>query len=198
MSEPRIARDAILHAVRAAQPPAMSLPEVRAVLAARAIPAGDPVARFTAAAQHAGARVLRSTRDAVPELIASTFPNSERAESELFVCEGTLGVVENGAIWLSESRLGRRAALFLATHVVVLLDTSALVEDLHAAYAQLDVASEVFGMFMAGPSKTADIEQSLVVGAQGPKGLTIVLRTPSHSDISSDSSSRPPATRGAP
>ena len=156
------------------------------------------MARFTAAAQHAGARVLSSPRDAVPDLIASTFPNTGRADSELLVCEGTLGVVENGAVWLSESRLERRAALFLATHVVVLLDTSALVEDLHAAYAQLDIASEVFGMFMAGPSKTADIEQSLVIGAQGPKGLTIVLRTPSDSDSASDSSSRPPATRATP
>ena len=96
---------------------------------------------------------------------------------DLFVCEGTLGVAENGAVWLPASRLGgsRRAALFLATSVVVVLDRRLVVPDLHAAYATLDVAAEPFGAFVAGPSKTADIEQSLVVGAHGPKSLTVVL-----------------------
>ena len=98
------------------------------------------------------------------------------ADADLFVCEGVLGVAENGAVWLPASRLGpHRAALFLATQVVILLDRAAIVETMHDAYDRLDVAAEHFGVFVAGPSKTADIEQSLVIGAHGPKGLTVVL-----------------------
>ena len=97
------------------------------------------------------------------------------ADLDVFIAQGALGVAENGAVWLPGTRLGQRAGLFLATRVVLLLDRTALVPDLHAAYARVNVAADAFGVFVAGPSKTADIEQSLVVGAHGPKSLIVLL-----------------------
>jgi L-lactate dehydrogenase complex protein LldG len=97
------------------------------------------------------------------------------ADTDVFVCEGVIGVAENGAVWLPLSRLRHRSALFLAINVIVVLDRSRVVHDLHAAYDAVDVAAEGFGVFVAGPSKTADIEQSLVIGAHGAKSLTVLL-----------------------
>ena len=97
------------------------------------------------------------------------------ARLDVLVCPGELGVAENGAVWLSESGMGPRAAPFLTQHLVLVLDRSVIVADMHAAYDRLDVAREGYGLFVAGPSKTADIEQALVIGAHGPRSLTVLL-----------------------
>ena len=46
---------------------------------------------------------------------------------------------------------------------------------MHAAYQQLNGQNFDYGLFLSGPSKTADIEQSLVIGAQGAMSLTVIL-----------------------
>ena len=190
------AREAILAAVRAARPAAVALPDVDAAPRAPAPGTAELVARFAASATAAGARMVETRRASLAAAVAALHPPAARvlsrvgsvastvaepsrphdlASLDLLVCEAGLGVAENGAVWLPASRLGERAALFLATEVVVVLDRHAIVADLHAAYARLDVAAEAFGAFVAGPSKTADIEQSLVVGAQGAMAMIVVL-----------------------
>lgn len=88
---------------------------------------------------------------------------------------GSMGVAENGAVWVEESAMGNRILSFICEHLVLVIQHNSLVANMHEAYQRIRINQEGFGVFIAGPSKTADIEQSLVIGAHGPKGLTVVL-----------------------
>ncbi len=188
------ARKAILEAVRRAGVPASPLPSITGV---RDLEPGDLISRFMASAEAAAATVQivetggveAAVRERFPEAvsIAATVPAwsfeqvnpgtdvHTMAQLDVLVCPGAFGVAENGAVWLGESAMGSRAAPFLTQHLMLVLDRTAIVPDMHAAYDRLDVAREGYGLFVAGPSKTADIEQALVIGAHGPRSLTVLL-----------------------
>ena len=88
---------------------------------------------------------------------------------------GTLGVAENGAVWLEESKMINRLLPFICQHLVIVLDANKIVANMHDAYRQINIDKEGYGVFLAGPSKTADIEQSLVIGAHGARSLKVYL-----------------------
>jgi L-lactate dehydrogenase complex protein LldG len=94
---------------------------------------------------------------------------------ELAILDGQFGVAENGAIWVDDANLGLRALPFITEHLVIVLERKNLVETMHHGYNLIGDAESGFGLFIAGPSKTADIEQSLVIGAHGAKSLRVVL-----------------------
>lgn len=94
---------------------------------------------------------------------------------ELALLEGEWGVAENAAIWLPEEKLHHRVLPFIAQHLAVILKKDRLLGNMHEVYKKIDIASSGYGVFIAGPSKTADIEQSLVIGAHGPRSMTVFL-----------------------
>lgn len=95
---------------------------------------------------------------------------------DLFIAEAKIGVAENGCLWFDDSILTQRIAAFACEHTLLIIDHKNIVTTMHQAYQQLDIAKSGYGVFIAGPSKTADIEQSLVVGAQGAVSNTIIIK----------------------
>ncbi|MFG0591431.1 lactate utilization protein C [Myroides odoratimimus] len=94
---------------------------------------------------------------------------------DLAIVEGAFGVCENGCIWLPQ-QLKHKALYFITQYLAIILDRSKLVNNMHEGYRLITPSEKGFGVYISGPSKTADIEQALVVGAHGPKGLTVILR----------------------
>ena len=94
---------------------------------------------------------------------------------ELAILRADLGIAENGAIWLNESRLGQRVTPFICQHLAVVLNKESIVPTMHEAYQKIGDEKYGFATFIAGPSKTADIEQSLVLGAHGSRTMTVFL-----------------------
>lgn len=188
-------RRAILDAVRRNRPAAPPLPppvppsapeggleaafrRVVEAVGGRVVDAGAQGEQFALRQCYPAAAVIASATPRVHgtrDLTTAADPH-QLADLDLFVCEAVLGVAENGAVWLPESRLVHRAAPFITQHLAVLLDRHALVADMAAAYREVAIGEEGYGVFLAGPSKTADIEQSLVIGAHGARSLTVVLR----------------------
>ena len=94
---------------------------------------------------------------------------------DLAVLEAHFGVAENGACWITEDRMIERALPFIAQNLALVIHKQDVVPHMHAAYERIAQAAYGFGTFIAGPSKTADIEQSLVLGAHGPCSMTVFL-----------------------
>jgi L-lactate dehydrogenase complex protein LldG len=84
-------------------------------------------------------------------------------------------VAENAAVWVTDQGLPHRVIYFIAQHVALVLPSNEIVHNMHEAYERLRFEQPGFGCFISGPSKTADIEQSLVIGAHGARSLTVFL-----------------------
>ena len=101
--------------------------------------------------------------------------SNQLAGVDMAFIRGAIGVAENGSIWLYESQIINRLLPFICQHLVLVIERKNIVATMHQAYKKIDVAKEDFGVFIAGPSKTADIEQSLVIGAHGARSLIVYL-----------------------
>lgn len=117
----------------------------------------------------------------LPEISCATFnPDMlddprELDGTDIAVVKGEIGVAENGAIWIPQE-VKHKALYFISETLVILLDRNRIVDTMYDAYRELDVQQYGFGTFISGPSKTADIEQALVMGAHGARDVLVILK----------------------
>ena len=187
-------RDDILARVRRNQPAPIPLPTLPSF--DREIKA--PLATFKANLQRMGgkfvdilanATITETLRDLFPEakVFCSAAPEfagnrpieQVRAPAELHdvdvgIVRAVYGVVETGSVWLTDREFKVGALGFLAQHLVVLLDPAELVPTMHHAYRRRADFDSSYGVFMTGPTATADIEGVLIHGAQGIRSLTVI------------------------
>ena len=191
-------RDDILAKVRASEPPPVPLPE----LPGFAAPGGSRVEGFKSALVRMGGKVADAPADGdLDALVRKLFPEAKAicsatkevagncalgdleapaalADVDVGVVRASFGVAETGSVWLTEDELGVNALAFLSQHLVVLLDPDRIAGNMHDAYRDRDRFDAGYGVFMTGPSATADIEGVLIHGAQGIRSLTAVLVSP--------------------
>lgn len=188
------ARDDILTKIRENIAPTQHLPEI----ATTDNYGGDLGDKYAVQASLMGSSVVNfSSRDSINKYLQENFGNyktisfsdlfpstikikkppraEQLSEIETTIVESQIGVAENGTVWIADQVCDLRAAPFICQHLVVLLSKQNIVHDMHDAYHHLSDKTFEFGSWIGGPSKTADIEQTLVIGAQGAKQMIIIL-----------------------
>lgn len=189
-------REKILAAVKKNQPPLSALPDISVFK----VHEEDVVKKYSEMfAGIGGLLVSAGSLENVKDLIRKDFDQSKRILSnipalsdvaelsdpdadphtledvELAIIEARLAVAENGAVWLTEDVMGHRVLPYIAQHLAVIVREDSIVSTMHDAYAKIASEDYGFGGFIGGPSKTADIEQALVLGAHGPLSMTVYL-----------------------
>jgi len=188
-------RDDILACVRKNQPASQPLPTVPTFDAvAGTLPEG-----FKAAVVRMGGKLADAPADgdldalvrrlfpeanvicsATPEVVGNRSLENVASPAELNdvdvgVVRALFGVAETGSVWITDAQFKVSSLGFLSQHLVVLLDPARIVENLHHAYRERAHFDVGYGVFMTGPSATADIEGVLIHGAQGIRTLTVVV-----------------------
>ena len=116
----------------------------------------------------------------LPEVtIATRNPDTVEQASDLNgtdvgVIQGVFGVAENGCIWIPQT-MKEKAVCFISENLVILLKRTEIVNNMHEAYRRIEFNDYGYGSFISGPSKTADIAQVLVMGAQAARSVTVFL-----------------------
>jgi L-lactate dehydrogenase complex protein LldG len=190
-------REHILQAVKENQPEKLEMPSIKHLFE---VEEKDLVKEFTTIIEGIGAKVfeVNNTAEIITQLkadfeldkvrvvstlkdfdeIAKPFhgmDNHELADVELMILPTHFAVAENGASWVNDELFKERVLPFIPQHLVFVVEKDKIVPTMHQAYQLIADKKYGFGTFIAGPSKTADIEQSLVLGAHGPRSLRVFL-----------------------
>lgn len=189
-------REKILAAVMQNQPPLSPLPDISMFKVTEV----EIASKYTDTFTGIGGQVISVTLlDAIKEIIPEHFDTKKRFvttlseltdiaelisgevdphsydDVELAIIKARFAVAENGAVWLTENVMGQRIIPYICQHLAVIVTEDSLVSTMHDAYEKIASEDYGFGGFIGGPSKTADIEQALVLGAHGPLSMTIFL-----------------------
>ena len=165
----------------------------------RAITYPDPLLQFMNMTKSVGGNAIEveEGRD-VNELIRELYPDAKEIASNLpeitiatrnpdevgrardlngtdvGIIRGSFGVAENACVWIPQ-QMKEKAAMFISENLVILLKKSEIVNNMHEAYRRIQFNDYGYGTFISGPSKTADIAQVLVMGAQAARSATVLL-----------------------
>lgn len=94
---------------------------------------------------------------------------------DLAIVKAEFAVAENGAVWVQDVNNRHRVLYFITQKLVIIVNKNDLVRTMHEAYERISFENGGFGLFISGPSKTADIEQALVIGAHGAVEACVIL-----------------------
>ena len=126
-------------------------------------------------AEVGGRGVIRDAAHTLDQLVTSIAAEvGAHALTDVLVVHGRFAVAENGAVYVDAADLEARADVVRAEHLVLVVPANTVVPTMHDAVRRIP-AHSACGWFLSGPSKTADIEQSLVIGAQGARTLHVIV-----------------------
>jgi L-lactate dehydrogenase complex protein LldG len=188
-------REKILNAIKNSQP------EQRALPGSLFTPdtSSDAQAAFISVLQSIGgaAHIVNSYTD-IAEIIGQEYAGAERIISycrelpigetmlpyadphelenvDLAIITAHFAVAENAALWVTDKLVPERVLPFITQQLAVVIKKEDILHNMHQAYDRIGNEEYGFATFIAGPSKTADIEQSLVLGAHGPKTMRVFI-----------------------
>lgn len=158
----------------------------------------NPLAQFVAMSENVGSHVVDLSAADINSVIKSLYPEAkvfasslpeitiadrnpdtvDRAQdlngTDVGIVRGEIGVAENGCVWIPQT-MKEKAVCFISEYLVILISRKSIVSNMHQAYERIQFTDYGYGSFISGPSKTADIAQALVMGAQAARGVTVIL-----------------------
>ena len=159
----------------------------------------EPIVQFVKMSEAVGGQVIEVDPDRdINTLIRELFPEAKEIASNLpeitiatrnpdevgrardlngtdvGIIRGSFGVAENACVWIPQ-QMKEKAVCFISENLVILLKKSEIVNNMHEAYRRIQFNDYGYGTFISGPSKTADIAQVLVMGAQAARSATVLL-----------------------
>ena len=189
-------KDDILKKYRANVREKFDMPDLSDI---KAITYPDPLVQFIKMTESVGGHVIevKEGQD-VNQLVKDLYPDAKEFASNLpeitiatrnpdtvgrardlngtdvGIIRGQFGVAENACVWIPQT-MKEKAVCFISENLVILLPKSQIVNNMHEAYRRSEFNDYGYGTFISGPSKTADIAQVLVMGAQAARSATILL-----------------------